>query len=93
MGAIHYDVLDDPDGRLVWTEIERAITLNEMIITLRASAPVFFCYKLAGPSAISTSLTKDHTVHGIEALAALASRHKASFIDQIAAIGECIGFV
>ena len=41
MGRDHDDVLDDPDGGLVWTEIETAVTLEEMIISTGASVPVF----------------------------------------------------
>ena len=42
MGADLNDVLDDCDGGLVWTEIETAITLDEMNISTGASAPVFY---------------------------------------------------
>ena len=48
---------DDPDGWLVWPEIETAVTLQEMIISTGASVPVFYwrsnfqypkCLPLAG---------------------------------------------
>ena len=57
MGADLNDVLDDCDGGLVWTEIETAVTLEEMIISTGASVPVFYwlwnlqypkCLPLAG---------------------------------------------
>ena len=41
MGADHDDVLDDPDGGLVWPEIETAISFDEMTISTGASVPVF----------------------------------------------------
>ena len=86
MCADHDDVLDDLDGGLVWTEIETALRLNEMNISTGASVPFFFSFKLTGsPLADSTSLTKDHAVHGIEAIATLSSRHEATPIDHIAA--------
>ena len=86
MGEDHNDVNNDSGSGLVWTEIETAVTLEEMSISTGTSAPVFFCFKLTGPPlAASTSLTKDHTVHGIEALTTLSSRHEATPIDHIAA--------